>query len=100
MNAFILAIAAVASSAVSAYPIYGYYPESQTSYHNTGAYDNGATSSVTPYGASSNSWDNGFSAQQGSYLTPYGNAGSSSYNQWNNNAWSNTNYGGAYPRFW
>ncbi|KAJ1844191.1 hypothetical protein IWW55_007341 [Coemansia sp. RSA 2706] len=102
MNKVIVAIA-TAASAASAYPIYGYYPgyqgSTQSSYHNSGAYDNGASTSVSPYGNSYNSWNNGFRATQGNYATPYGNAGSSSYNQWSNNAWSNS-YGGYPWRYW
>ncbi|KAJ1944534.1 hypothetical protein GGF37_002145 [Kickxella alabastrina] len=91
-----------ASTVVSAYPIYGYYPGyggvSQSSYHNSGAYDNGVSTSASPYSSNSNSWNSGFAAKQSSNTTPYGNSGSSSYNQWNSNAYSNQ-YGG-YPRYW
>ncbi|KAJ2705782.1 hypothetical protein FB645_002163 [Coemansia sp. IMI 203386] len=92
-----------ASSVVSAYPLYGYYypgqgDYSRSFYHNSGAYDNGATTSVSPYGSTYNSWDNGFSASQNSYATPYGAAENSSYRQWSNNAYSRNYYG--FPRFW
>ncbi|KAJ2346541.1 hypothetical protein GGH92_003555 [Coemansia sp. RSA 2673] len=91
-----------ASSIVSAYPAYGYYPGAlggyQSSQHNSGAYDTGISTSVSPYGSNYNAWNNGYRASQNSYATPFNNAGSSSYNQWSNNAWSN-GYG-AYPRYY
>ncbi|KAI9500972.1 hypothetical protein GGI26_001490 [Coemansia sp. RSA 1358] len=95
-------VVVAAFNAASAYPIYNHYSgyggAAQSSYHNSGAYDDGATTSVSPYGSTSNSWNNGFSASQNNAATPYGNAGSSSFNQWNNNAWSNNYYG--YPRYY
>ncbi|KAJ1650946.1 hypothetical protein GGF38_005705, partial [Coemansia sp. RSA 25] len=95
-------IVASALSVASAYPVYGYYPGGlggyQSSQHNSGAYDVGTTSSVSPYGSSNNAWNNGYRASQNSYATPFNSAGSSSYNQWSNNAWSN-GYGG-YPRYY
>ncbi|KAJ1935620.1 hypothetical protein FBU59_005328 [Linderina macrospora] len=108
MNSFIVTIVALLTSTVSAIPIYGgYYPGvyggSQSNVHNTGAYDNGATSNVSPFGSNSNSWNSGFAASQGNYANPFGNSGSSNFNQWNNNAYANTNnlaYGAYYPRLW
>ncbi|KAJ2724650.1 hypothetical protein GGI07_001802 [Coemansia sp. Benny D115] len=106
MNKLIAGVALLASSFGSAYPIYGYYPGyAQSSYHNSGAYDNGVSTSVSPYGANYNSWNNGFSASQNDYASPYGNYGRSSYNQWSSNAYSNSynngygyGYGYGYPR--
>ncbi|KAJ1949758.1 hypothetical protein EC988_004643 [Linderina pennispora] len=104
MNGFILTVAAFATSVVSALPLYGggYYPGMQSSHHNAGAYDNGATTNMSPFGSSSNSWNNGFSSTQDSAASPFGSSGSSSFNQWNSNAWSNNYnpygfYGGYAP---
>ncbi|KAJ2428832.1 hypothetical protein GGF47_001117, partial [Coemansia sp. RSA 2524] len=72
MTKLAVVIATIVASTVSAYPIYGYYPGStQSTYHNSGAYDNGVSSSISPYGTSYNSWNDGFSATQGNYATPY-----------------------------
>ncbi|KAJ2545051.1 hypothetical protein GGF49_000810 [Coemansia sp. RSA 1853] len=49
MNKLTVAIAAIAASTASAYPIYGYYPGStQSTYHNSGAYDNGLLNDELP----------------------------------------------------
>ncbi|KAJ1963178.1 hypothetical protein GGI12_002213 [Dipsacomyces acuminosporus] len=118
MNVLAFAAALVASTGVSGYPIYGYYPRyypgyyapsyaapAQTSVHNTGAYDNGYTSSTNALGSSSNRWDNGFNAQQTNSASALANSGSSSFNQWSNNAWSNSynnrfSYAPYVPRYW
>ncbi|KAJ2779067.1 hypothetical protein H4R18_004222 [Coemansia javaensis] len=59
---------------------------------NSGAFDNGSVSNVSPFGSSANSWNNGFNANQNAVANPWGNAGSASFNNWNNNAWSNNMY--------
>ncbi|KAJ1952903.1 hypothetical protein EC988_003303 [Linderina pennispora] len=108
MNSFTVSFVSLVASTVSAAPFYGgYYPgiygNTQSNVHNVGAYDNGATSNVSPFGTNSNSWNNGFAASQGNNVSPFGSSGSSNFNQWNNNAYSNTNnlaYGAYYPRYW
>lgn len=86
------------ASVAVAYPVYGYYPNygsvGQSSYHNSGAYDNGAVSSANLYGTGNMAWNNGYASSEQSSLLPYGNAGSSSTSQWSSNAWSNRYNGG------
>ncbi|KAJ2460695.1 hypothetical protein GGF42_000682 [Coemansia sp. RSA 2424] len=64
-------------------------PVSSTSNVNSGAFDNGAVANISPFGSNANTWNNGFNAHQNAAANPWGNAGGSSFNNWNNNAWSN-----------
>ncbi|KAJ1794860.1 hypothetical protein LPJ67_000438 [Coemansia sp. RSA 1938] len=49
MTKLAVVIATIVASTVSAYPIYGYYPGStQSTYHNSGAYDNGLLNDELP----------------------------------------------------
>ncbi|KAI8318856.1 hypothetical protein GQ54DRAFT_314111 [Martensiomyces pterosporus] len=85
------ALAAIAAAAPFVVPVPGpVVPASSSSNVNSGAFDNGSVASTSPFGSNVNAWNNGFNAQQNAASNPWGNAGSSSFNNWNNNAWSNS----------
>ncbi|KAJ2285534.1 hypothetical protein IWW55_007229, partial [Coemansia sp. RSA 2706] len=88
---YAIAVAAVVAFVAvgNAAPIVPAGPVSSSSNVNSGAFDNGSVANVSPFGSNANSWNNGFNAHQNAAANPWGNAGSSSFNNWNNNAWSN-----------
>ncbi|KAJ1861121.1 hypothetical protein H4R99_003334 [Coemansia sp. RSA 1722] len=86
---YVFAVAAIAAPAPLV-PVIA--PASSSSNVNSGAFDNGSVANVSPFGTNTNSWNNGFNAHQNAVANPWGNAGSSSFNNWNNNAWSNNVY--------
>ncbi|KAJ1735264.1 hypothetical protein LPJ61_000638 [Coemansia biformis] len=94
MYAATVASAAIVYAAVAAAaPFYpGVAPVTSSSNVNSGAFDNGAVANVNPFGSNANSWNNGFNAHQDAAAYPWGNAGRSTFNNWNNNAWSNNPY--------
>ncbi|KAJ1650947.1 hypothetical protein IWW47_006294 [Coemansia sp. RSA 2052] len=89
MYTTVAATLALVASAVAA-PVFPMVaPVSSTSNVNSGAFDNGAVANISPFGSNANTWNNGFNAHQNAAANPWGNAGGSSFNNWNNNAWSN-----------
>ncbi|KAI9500971.1 hypothetical protein GGI25_003102 [Coemansia spiralis] len=87
-----VAIFALAAAAAAAPVIPVAVAGSSSSNVNSGAFDNGSVANVSPFGSNVNSWNNGFNAHQDAAANPWGNAGRSSFNNWNNNAWSNNIY--------
>ncbi|KAJ2775964.1 hypothetical protein IWQ57_000121 [Coemansia nantahalensis] len=87
-TAIAAALATYAAAAVAA-PLIPVAVPTSSSNVNSGAFDNGSVANVGPFGSNTNSWNSGFNAHQNAAANPWGNAGSSSFNNWNNNAWSN-----------